>query len=55
MDVTRDDQQKINQFSKLYLQYKDMKKELQRYSELIESVDDAQSELELNDDSDPSM
>lgn len=53
--MTRDDQQKINQFSKLYLQYKDLKKELQRYDELVVSIDDAESELELNDDSDPTM
>ena len=50
LDFTRDDQQQINHFSRLNMQYQDKYRMISMKKEIVNQLDDALTELELCDD-----
>lgn len=53
IQVTKEDQQQISQFSKLNQEYHEKVAQLKIRKDIIEQMDDAQTELQIMDDEDP--
>ena len=53
IQVTKEDQQQISHFSKLNQEYHEKVAQLKIRKDIIEQMDDAQTEIELMDEEDP--